>query len=137
MAKGWHSRKYHMAPMPYSVFFSGGIATHGTTAVSRLRQPASHGYIRLPTANARTLYNLVRRHGMKRTGIVVTGHTRQGSRKVARCVNRRMRRSVRRPVRKNYRRSRRFVRHSVASFHRTPTYRSRRSKRLIYPGDRY
>ena len=137
MAKRWHSRKYNMAPMPYSVFFNGGIATHGTTAVSRLGRPASHGCIRLRTANARTFYNLVRRHGMKRTRIVVTGHARQGSRKVARRVNRRVRRSVRRPVRRNYRRSRRVVRHSAASYHRTPTYRPRRSNRLIYPGDRY
>ncbi|MEM8977314.1 MAG: L,D-transpeptidase, partial [Pseudomonadota bacterium] len=82
-AKMWHSRKYHMAPMPYSVFFNGGIATHGTNAVKRLGHPASHGCIRLTTPNARKFYQLVQRHGMKRTRIVVTGFAKQGTYKVA------------------------------------------------------
>jgi lipoprotein-anchoring transpeptidase ErfK/SrfK len=77
MAKTWHSRKYNMAPMPYSVFFNGGIATHGTTAVGRLGRPASHGCIRLKTANARIFYNLVRKHGMANTRIIVTGRAPQ------------------------------------------------------------
>ncbi len=76
-AKMWHSRKYNMAPMPYSVFFNGGIATHGTTAVKRLGRPASHGCIRLTNANARKFYQLVHRHGKKRTSIVVTGFAKQ------------------------------------------------------------
>ena len=138
MAKKWHSRKYNMAPMPYSVFFNGGIATHGTTAVSRLGRPASHGCIRLRTSNARAFFNLVRRHGMKRTRIVVTGHARQGSRKVARRVNRKVvRRTARRTVRQTYRPRRRVVRRAATSYHRTPAYRPRRSNRLIYPGDRH
>ncbi|MEM9359929.1 MAG: L,D-transpeptidase [Pseudomonadota bacterium] len=82
-AKMWHSRKYHMSPMPYSVFFNGGIATHGTNAVKRLGHPASHGCIRLTTPNARKFYQLVQRHGMKRTRIVVTGFAKQGTYRVA------------------------------------------------------
>ncbi|TIT60371.1 MAG: L,D-transpeptidase, partial [Mesorhizobium sp.] len=29
-ARMWYSRKYEMSPMPYSVFFHGGYAIHGT-----------------------------------------------------------------------------------------------------------
>lgn len=82
-AKMWHSRKYDMAPMPYSVFFNGGIATHGTNAVKRLGHPASHGCIRLTTPNARSFYQLVHRHGLKRTRIVVTGFAKQNSYAIA------------------------------------------------------
>ncbi len=75
MAKQWYSRKYDMAPMPYAVFFNGGIATHGTTSVHRLGQPASHGCIRLRTANARTFFNLVKQYGRRNTRISVVGTT--------------------------------------------------------------
>ncbi len=55
----WYSRKYEMSPMPWSVFFRGGYAIHGTHAVKRLGTPASHGCIRLLTANAAIFYSLV------------------------------------------------------------------------------
>ncbi len=129
MAKNWHSRKYNMAPMPCSVFFNQGIATHGTTAVSRLGRPASHGCIRLRTSNARTFYNLVRRHGMKRTRIVVTGRARQKVRKVARGSN-----SV---VHRSYRPRLRAVRYTVNAYHRTPAYRPRRGRHIRRPGNPY
>ena len=67
----WHSRKYDMSPMPYSVFYHRGYAIHGTDAVSRLGRPASHGCVRLHTANARTFYQLVKKHGMHNTRVVV------------------------------------------------------------------
>ncbi|NDV85312.1 L,D-transpeptidase family protein [Aurantimonas aggregata] len=67
----WHSRKYDMSPMPYSVFYHRGYAIHGTGAVSRLGRPASHGCVRLHTANAKTFYALVRKHGMGNTRVVV------------------------------------------------------------------
>ncbi|MCK5934255.1 MAG: L,D-transpeptidase [Fulvimarina manganoxydans] len=67
----WYSRKYDMSPMPYSVFYHGGYAIHGTGAVSRLGRPASHGCVRLHTANAKTFYDLVRRVGMGNTRVVV------------------------------------------------------------------
>lgn len=67
----WYSRKYDMSPMPYSIFYHGGYAVHGTNAVSRLGTPASHGCVRLDTANAKTLFELVREIGPGNTRIVV------------------------------------------------------------------
>jgi lipoprotein-anchoring transpeptidase ErfK/SrfK len=66
-----YSRKYDNSPMPYSVFYHGGFAIHGTNYVRRLGRPASHGCIRLHTANARKFYNLVNRYGRKNTLIKV------------------------------------------------------------------
>lgn len=63
MHKMWHSRKYNMSPMPYSIFFRGGYAVHGTNYVKQLGRPASHGCIRLHTAHAKKLYNLTRQVG--------------------------------------------------------------------------
>jgi lipoprotein-anchoring transpeptidase ErfK/SrfK len=68
----WYSRKYEMSPMPYSVFFLGGYAIHGTNYVKRLGTPASHGCVRLAPGNAATLYGLVRQYGMASTRIVIT-----------------------------------------------------------------
>lgn len=59
----WYSRKYHMSPMPYALFFRGGYAIHGTGALGQLGRPASHGCVRLATWNARTLFGLARRYG--------------------------------------------------------------------------
>jgi lipoprotein-anchoring transpeptidase ErfK/SrfK len=71
MHKMWYSHKYHMSPMPYSIFFHGGFAIHGTDAVKYLGRPASHGCIRLHPSNAKTLYNLVQSHGAQNTRIVL------------------------------------------------------------------
>lgn len=68
----WYSRKYDMSPMPYSVFFHGGYAIHGTNAVSRLGTPASHGCIRLDTSNAAKFYSMVQEVGPGNTRIIVT-----------------------------------------------------------------
>lgn len=65
----WHSRKYHMSPMPYSVFFRGGYAIHGTYETRRLGRPASHGCVRLAPGNARRLFGLIRRYGSRNTRI--------------------------------------------------------------------
>lgn len=70
--KMWRSRKYDNAPMPYSVFYHGGYAIHGTSAVKRLGSPASHGCVRLDTANAAAFYALVKQVGPGNTRIVVT-----------------------------------------------------------------
>jgi len=72
MHRMWYSRKYDMSPMPYSVFFRGGYAIHGTGYVKQLGRPASHGCVRLATANAARFYNLVRAHGSKNVRIVLT-----------------------------------------------------------------
>lgn len=71
MHRMWHSRTYNMSPMPYSIFFRGGYAIHGTGAISALGRPASHGCVRLHPDNARALYNLVRAHGPQSTRIEI------------------------------------------------------------------
>ena len=66
-----YSKKYNNASMPYSVFFSNGFAIHGTKSVSRLGRKASHGCIRLHTANARKFYRLVQKNGKHNTLIKI------------------------------------------------------------------
>ena len=56
-----YSRKYDNAPMPHSIFFSGGYAIHATPHVGNLGRPASHGCIRLSPSNAAILYGIVSR----------------------------------------------------------------------------
>ena len=73
MAKTWFSKQYDDAPMPHSVFFNGGIATHATQATHRLGNPASHGCVRLAPSAAATFYGLVQKHGLTSTRIVVRG----------------------------------------------------------------
>lgn len=70
--KMWYSRKYDMSPMPYAVFYHGGYAIHGTGAVKRLGTPASHGCVRLDTANAAKFYSLVKQVGPGNTRIIVS-----------------------------------------------------------------
>ena len=65
------SSLYNNAPMPYSIFFRGNYAVHGTNQVSRLGRPASAGCVRLHTENAAKLFALVKKHGFKDTQIVV------------------------------------------------------------------
>jgi lipoprotein-anchoring transpeptidase ErfK/SrfK len=57
--------------MPYSVFFHRGYAIHGTTELSRLGGPASHGCVRLHPAHAATLFSLVQGFGPGRTRIAI------------------------------------------------------------------
>ena len=72
LARRWYSRKYDNAPMPYSIFFRGGYAIHGSYEISRLGRPASHGCIRLLPAHAAVLFRLVEEN-RNDTKIVVTG----------------------------------------------------------------
>lgn len=62
LERQWYSRKYDWSPMPYSIFFAGGYAIHGSNEISRLGRPASHGCIRLHPKNAAVLFDLVRRN---------------------------------------------------------------------------
>ena len=55
-----YSKKYDNAPMPHSIFFSGGYAIHATPHVGNLGRPASHGCVRLSPSNAATLYSIVK-----------------------------------------------------------------------------
>jgi lipoprotein-anchoring transpeptidase ErfK/SrfK len=72
LERKWFSRKYDWSPMPYSIFFDGGYAIHGSYEISHLGRPASHGCIRLHPQNAATLFALVKEH-MHETSIHVTG----------------------------------------------------------------
>jgi hypothetical protein len=72
LERQWYSRKYDWSPMPYSIFFAGGYAIHGSNEISRLGRPASHGCIRLHPANAAVLFDLVRRNTAN-TRILITG----------------------------------------------------------------
>ena len=49
--------------MPYSLFYQGGYALHGTDATAMLGRPASHGCVHLSPGNARTLFRMVQKHG--------------------------------------------------------------------------
>ena len=76
LERHWYSRKYHNSPMPYSIFFDGGYAIHGSYEISHIGRPASHGCIRLRPSNAAVLFRLVAANEGA-TRIVVTGD-RQG-----------------------------------------------------------
>lgn len=75
-----YSRKYHMSPMPYSIFFRGGYAIHGTGSVSQLGRPASHGCIRLAPGNAARLYSLVQAEGARISISGTPSHARRARR---------------------------------------------------------
>ena len=47
LSKNHRSSRYNNAPMPYSIFYSGNFAIHGTNQIKRLGRPASAGCIRL------------------------------------------------------------------------------------------
>jgi lipoprotein-anchoring transpeptidase ErfK/SrfK len=67
----WRSRKYDNAPMPHSIFFTGGYAIHATPHIRRLGRPASHGCVRLHPDNAKALFALVKEYGRARTRVVI------------------------------------------------------------------
>jgi len=56
------SDEYDQAPMPYAIFFSRGLAIHGTYERG-LGRPASHGCVRLSIEHARELFDWVERYG--------------------------------------------------------------------------
>jgi hypothetical protein len=62
-----YSHKYDMSPMPYSIFFAGGYAIHGTYETASLGRPVSHGCIRLAPGNAARLFHMVQVEGAKIT----------------------------------------------------------------------
>lgn len=55
-----YSKKFDNAPMPHSIFFSGGYAIHATPHVGNLGRPASHGCVRLSPTNAAQLYEMTK-----------------------------------------------------------------------------
>lgn len=66
-----YSSIYDNAPMPWSIFFNGGIAIHGATPseYAHLGRKASHGCVRVHPTHAKLLFNLIRKDG--RSNVVV------------------------------------------------------------------
>jgi lipoprotein-anchoring transpeptidase ErfK/SrfK len=71
LERTWHSRLFNMAPMPYSIFFHGHYAIHGTDQIKRLGRRASKGCVRLHPRDAAVLFNLVQKQGMAKTRIII------------------------------------------------------------------
>ncbi len=65
------SSLYNNAPMPYSIFYNGNYAVHGTYSIKRLGRPASAGCIRLHPDNAAVLFRMTQREGLSNVRIVV------------------------------------------------------------------
>jgi lipoprotein-anchoring transpeptidase ErfK/SrfK len=65
------SSRYDNAPMPYSIFYSGHFAIHGTNQIKKLGRPASSGCIRLHPSNAAKLFRLVQSEGLRNMRVVV------------------------------------------------------------------
>jgi lipoprotein-anchoring transpeptidase ErfK/SrfK len=71
LSRDHHSSLYHNAPMPYSIFYDGNFAIHGTPHVSQLGGPASRGCVRLHPSNAAILFSLVQKEGLGNTRISI------------------------------------------------------------------
>lgn len=71
LSRNHRSSRYNNAPMPYSIFYNGNYAVHGTNQVSRLGRPASAGCVRLHVDNAAILYRLAQQEGLRNTRIVI------------------------------------------------------------------
>jgi len=77
MEENHFSKEFDDAPMPHSIFFTKqGHAIHGTDSVRSLGMPVSHGCVRLSRANATTLWNLVKKEGLLKTTVHLTGSSR-------------------------------------------------------------
>lgn len=71
LSRNHRSSRYNNAPMPWSIFYNGNYAVHGTNQIGRLGRPASAGCIRLHPDNAAVLYRLAQQEGLANTRIVV------------------------------------------------------------------
>ena len=71
LARHHRSSRYNNAPMPYSIFYNGNFAIHGTNQISKLGRPASAGCIRLHPKNAAVLFRMTRRAGLSNTLVEV------------------------------------------------------------------
>ena len=71
LSRNHRSSLFNNAPMPYSIFYDGHYAIHGTTQTSRLGRPASKGFVRLHPSNAAILFALVQKEGMGNTRIQI------------------------------------------------------------------
>jgi lipoprotein-anchoring transpeptidase ErfK/SrfK len=71
LARYHRSTIYNNAPMPYSIFYDGNFAIHGTTHISQLGGRASKGCIRLHPSNAAILFAMVQKEGVGNTRISI------------------------------------------------------------------
>lgn len=71
LSRHHRSRRYNNAPMPFSIFYDGNYAIHGTDQIRRLGKPASNGCIRLHPDHAKILFDMVRWEGMENTRIEI------------------------------------------------------------------
>lgn len=76
-AKMHYSRKYDLSPMPFSVFYYGGFAIHGTNAIRNLGSEASHGCVRTHPNDAKEIYGYVKLAGEKNSQVCVLNETWQ------------------------------------------------------------
>ena len=71
LSRHHRSSRYNNAPMPYSIFYNGNYAVHGTYQTKRLGRPASSGCVRLAPAHAAKLFSLAKAEGLANTRIIV------------------------------------------------------------------
>lgn len=71
LSKYHRSSIYNNAPMPYSIFFNGDYAIHGTNDISRLGRPASAGCVRLHPEHAAVLFELTQQVGKANMKVVI------------------------------------------------------------------
>ena len=67
LSKNHKSTIYDGAEMPFSVFFDGDYAIHGTRQIHKLGEPASAGCIRLHPENAKIFFDLAMLYGVENT----------------------------------------------------------------------
>ncbi len=72
LSRNHRSSLYNNAPMPYSIFYNGNFAIHGTNQIDRLGIPASAGCVRLHPDNAAVLFSLVQEAGLSSTWVSVS-----------------------------------------------------------------
>ena len=71
LSRNHRSTRYNNAPMPYSIFYNGHYAVHGTNQINLLGRPASAGCIRLHPDNAAILFSIVQGIELQNTTISV------------------------------------------------------------------
>jgi len=71
LSRHHRSSRYNNAPMPYSIFYNGNFAIHGTNQIKKLGRPASAGCIRLHPKNAAIIFDLTKSYGLGNTFVSV------------------------------------------------------------------
>jgi lipoprotein-anchoring transpeptidase ErfK/SrfK len=71
LSRHHRSSLYNNAPMPFSIFYNGNFAIHGTNQTDKLGSPASSGCVRLDPKNAELLFDRVEQHGLRSFRVTV------------------------------------------------------------------